>query len=288
MVMEVLSSPGKISMSDRCFARISGFIQSNFGIKLPEVKKTMVESRLQKRLRVLGLRSFDEYGDFVFSPEGMSEELTHMVDLITTNKTDFFREPSHFQYLYNTVVPELIKTSGAGMRKPLRVWSAGCSSGEEPYSLAMVLSEYAAQKPGFDFNILGTDISVRILEKALNGIYREEVAEPVPLPMRKKYLLRSTSREEPLVRIKPALRSKVRFKRLNLMAPHPETGILMDIIFCRNVIIYFERVVQEEIVHKLCRRLVGGGFLFLGHSETLHGMSLPLRVVAPMVYRKEL
>lgn len=288
MVMEVLSSPGKISMSNRCFARISGFIQSNFGIKLPEVKRTMVESRLQKRLRVLGLRSFDEYGDFVFSPEGISEELTHMVDLITTNKTDFFREPSHFNYLYNSVVPELIKKSGAGMRKPLRVWSAGCSSGEEPYSLAMVLSEYAARNPGFDFNILGTDISVRILEKALKGIYREEVAEPVPQPMRKKYLLRSRSREETLVRIKPALRSKVRFRRLNLMDPDPETRTPMDIIFCRNVIIYFERAVQEEIVRKLCRRLEEGGFLFLGHSETLHGMSLPLRVVAPMVYRKEL
>jgi len=285
--MEVLSTPGKISMSDKCFARISGFVQANFGIKLPEAKKTMVESRLQKRLRALGMGTFDEYGKFVFSPKGMSEEIVHMVDLITTNKTDFFREPSHFQFLFDHALPELIRTAGTGMRRSLRVWSAGCSSGEEPYSLAMVLSDYAAQTPGFNFNILGTDISVRILEKALHGVFREEAVDPVPAQMRRKYLLRSRNREDGLVRIVPGLRGKVRFKRLNLMSPNPDVGSPMDIIFCRNVIIYFERVVQEEIVNKLCQRLVNGGFLFLGHSETLHGMSLPLRAVAPMVYRKE-
>lgn len=276
----------KVSMTEECFARFSSFIQGNYGIKMPEVKKSMLESRLQKRLRVLGIQTFEKYGEFVFSPEGLENELVYMIDQVTTNKTDFCREPAHFEHLIDEVVPELIRTTGAGVKRPFEVWSAGCSSGEEPYTLAMVLSEYARLHQEIDFNILGTDISVRVLEKALKGIYREHLAEPIPEAMKKRYLMRSRNRDQSMVRIVPEVRGKVRFKRVNLMDRELQVEGPMDIIFCRNVIIYFERPVQQELILKLCGKLRNNGYLFLGHSETLNGMKLPLKQVAPMVYRK--
>jgi chemotaxis protein methyltransferase CheR len=183
-------------------------------------------------------------------------------------------------------LPELIRTMGAGVKRPLRIWSAGCSSGEEPYTLTMVLAEYADIVHGFDFSILGTDLSVQVLEKAVKGIYKESLVEPVPEKMKKKYILRSKDREMALVRVVPELRRKVKYKRLNLMDDELDVEGSMDMIFCRNVIIYFERPVQETLILKLCGKLEEGGYLFLGHSETLHGMNLPLKQVAPMVYRK--
>ena len=283
---DFLPALSKISMSDECFARFSNFIQGNFGIKMPEVKKTMLESRLQKRLRQLGLYNFEEYGEYVFSPEGLEKELVHMVDQVTTNKTDFFREPAHFEYLLDHAVPEFIKTTGAGMNRPLEIWSAGCSSGEEPYTLAMLLSQFAESRHGFDYAILGTDISVQMLERAVKGIYREHLTGPIPSMLMQKYLMRSRNRDSELVRIVPELRGKVRFRRMNLMDRVLEVDRTMDMIFCRNVIIYFERPVQYELILKLCKNLTAGGYLFLGHSETLHGMDLPLKQVSPMVYRK--
>ncbi len=283
---DFLPALSKISMSDECFARFSNFIQGNFGIKMPEVKKTMLESRLQKRLRQLGLYNFEEYGEYVFSPEGLEKELVHMVDQVTTNKTDFFREPAHFEYLLDHAVPEFIKTTGAGMNRPLEIWSAGCSSGEEPYTLAMLLSQLAETRHGFDYAILGTDISVGMLERAVKGIYREHLTGPIPSMLMQKYLMRSRNRDSELVMIVPELRGKVRFRRMNLMDRVLEVDRTMDMIFCRNVIIYFERPIQYELILKLCENLTAGGYLFLGHSETLHGMELPLKQVSPMVYRK--
>lgn len=283
---ETFQALNKVSMSEECFARFSNFIQGNYGIKMPEIKRTMLESRLQKRLRKLGMACFDEYSDYVFSSEGLANELVHMIDSVTTNKTDFFREPAHFDYLVDHALPELHKTTGAGIREPLKIWSAGCSSGEEPYTLAMVLSEYAKTVQGFDYTILGTDLSVQVLEKAVKAIYKESLVEPVPASYKKRYILRSKNRENAMVRVVPELRSKVRYRRLNLMDDELNVEGGMDMIFCRNVIIYFERPVQQTLIRKLCGKLVEGGYLFLGHSETLHGMTLPLKQVAPMLYRK--
>lgn len=276
----------KVTMSDECFGRLSTFIQDNYGIKMPGVKKGMLESRLQKRLRKLGMRSFEEYGEYLFSAEGQKNEIIHMINQVTTNKTDFFREPAHFEYLYNHVLPEMLVDTGIGVRRPLEVWSAGCSSGEEPYTIAMVLAEFAAVHKGFDYNILGTDISMRVLQAAVKGIYKEHLADPIPDRLKKRYLLRSKDRDRCQVRIVPELRQKVRFKLLNFMNQELRVGRTMDVIFCRNVIIYFEREVQQELICKLCENLVPGGLLFLGHSETLHGMTFPLEPIAPMVYRK--
>ena len=188
----------KAALSEKDFKRLSKFIHSECGIKMPDSKKTMLESRLQKRLRRLRLTSFTEYCDYLFSPQGIENELVHMIDVVTTNKTDFFREPGHFDYLAQKALPELIALHGAGIRKNLMVWSAGCSTGEEPYTLAIVLSEFTERCPGFKFRylILATDISTEVLEKAKHGIYEHERVDPLPPGMKKKYQIgRASCRE---------------------------------------------------------------------------------------------
>jgi len=270
-------------LSTRDFARLSLFIYDTCGIKMPEVKKTMLEARLQKRVRLLGMSGFTDYCDYLFTAKGQQEELVQMLDLVTTNKTDFFREPDHFVQLTQNVLPDWWQ------RHPgttLSIWSAGCSSGEEPYTLAMVLSEFALKNPGFDFRILATDISTRVLEKAKNAIYAEALVEPVPLEFKKKYLLRSKDRASGMVRIVPELREKVRFRRLNFMDEDFGMREQLDVIFCRNVIIYFDRPTQEKLLQRFHRQMKTGAHIFMGHSETLSGLDVPLVSVYPTVYRK--
>ncbi len=269
------------------FERLSRFIYTHCGIKMPPVKKTMLESRLQKRLRLLGVATFRDYCDFLFnSPDG-SHELVHMIDAVTTNKTDFFREPVHFSFLAETILPEFTREGPYGVRAPFTAWSAGCSSGEEPYTLAIVMSEFAQQNPGFRFTITATDISTRVLDKAKAGIYDESQVSMIPLSLKQKYFLRSKDRKKTQVRVIPNLRSLVAFQRLNLMDERymirQESA---DVIFCRNVIIYFDRDTQGSLLGRLCRYLRTGGHLFLGHSETVHGFNLPLVRMASTIYRK--
>jgi len=273
-------------MSTDLFNRLSEFIYNESGIKMPLSKKTMLEARLQKRLRSIGLRNFDEYCSYLFSPEQMDTELVHMLDVVTTNKTDFFREPQHFEYLVEQAVPTLLESSGAGLRRPLMVWSAACSSGEEPYTLAMIFEEIARKISGFRYMILGTDISTKVLEIAQKGIYHEDRIAPVSMELRRKYLLRSKDKSKNVVRIVPELRARVRFRRLNFMNGDFGLREKMDIIFCRNVLIYFDRATQERVINRLCKHLASGGFLFTGHSETLSGMALPLATVANSVSRR--
>ncbi|HAO93000.1 MAG TPA: chemotaxis protein CheR [Deltaproteobacteria bacterium] len=274
-------------MDDDTFQSLSGFIEKELGIKMPLAKRALLESRLQKRLRALGLSGFGEYTDFVFSPAGADGELIHMIDLVTTNKTDFFREPFHFEFLSNTVVPELVNSGRAGPGSPLTVWSAGCSTGEEPYTIAMTLSEFAHANLGigFDFRISCTDISTRVLSMAHKGIYKEERIEPVPMDFRKKYVLRSKDSSKGLVRMSPALRSRLHLQRLNFMdSEFPFRSL--DVIFCRNVIIYFDKKTQERLFRKFAQCMRAGGYLFIGHSETLSGLDLPFEKAATSVYRK--
>jgi chemotaxis protein methyltransferase CheR len=272
------------SLSARDFARLSELIYTRAGINLGPEKKTMVEVRLKRRLRSLNMPSYRDYCEFIFSRKGLQDELVYLIDVITTNKTDFFREPAHFDFLRQRALPELCeKAVGA---RPLMVWSAGCSSGEEPYTLALVLSEYAGMHPGFRFSILATDISTTVLEKARLGVYTEECVSPIPLALRQKYLLRSRGGESSRVRIAPELRRTVEFRRLNFMDADYGVTDKVDAIFCRNVLIYFDRSTQQAILRKLIAHLVPDGYLFVGHSETLHDMSLPVFPVAPALYRK--
>ena len=276
-----------VTMTRNDFAFFSNLIQSRCGIKMPDIKKTMLESRLRKRLRHLGLKNFREYLEYIESPTGKTSELVSMIDVVTTNKTDFFREAAHFDYLYSNSVPSLMERFGAGRNRDLRIWSAGCSSGEEPYTLAMVLSDYSRSEEKLSFSILGTDISTQVLEKARRAVYAEEKVEPVPAVMKKRYLLRSRDRNSKLVRIVPGLRKLVEYGRLNFLDDNYGINHKFDVIFCRNVLIYFERENQRSILLKLLKYLEPGGYLFTGHSETLHSLNLPLKLKAPSVYRKD-
>ncbi|PLX97915.1 MAG: chemotaxis protein CheR [Desulfuromonas sp.] len=276
-----------LRISDKDFSRFAALIYEQCGIKMPLHKRSMLEARLRKRLRTLGLDSYEAYREYLFSSDGMVEELTNMIDVVTTNKTDFFREPRHFDYMIGTSVPALIAKSGAGIERPLRIWSAGCSSGEEPYTIAMFLESFLWNSKKIDYQILATDISTQVLEKAILGIYHRDKIEPVPDDFRKKYLLKSKNPESRQVRIVPALREKLKFCRVNFMDSSFEVGEAKDIIFCRNVIIYFDRATQERFLHRLCQCLRSGGYLYMGHSETLSGMPLPLNQLAPAIYQKK-
>jgi chemotaxis protein methyltransferase CheR len=218
----------------------------------------------------------------------MKNELNNMIDAITTNKTDFFREPEQFDYLTREVLPELISTKGAGMRKTLSLWSAGCSSGEEPYTIAMVLSDFSERLYGncLDFRILATDISLAVLKQAKIGIYDHDHIAPVPMHLRSKYLLKGKKNRKDFVRIAPDIRKLVTFSRLNFMEENFILSEPADIIFCRNVIIYFNRQTQEQVLTRICSNLRPGGYMFLGHSETLNQLSVPLVPVIPTIFRK--
>jgi chemotaxis protein methyltransferase CheR len=272
------------TLSNADFDRLRSLIYDEAGIALSKEKRTMVEIRLKRRLRILNIESFAEYCDRLFLPGNRKTEVIHLIDVITTNKTDFFRESGHFDYLVSKALPELAERKGAN-RKCL-VWSAGCSTGEEPYTLAMVLAEYARQAQGFRYGLLATDICTDVLAKAAAGSFKAELVRPVARELQRKYLMRSRDPESNLVRIVPELRSLIEFRRLNLMDADYGLTETPEIVFCRNVIIYFDRPTQVKILGKLIRQLLPGGFFFAGHSESLQGMELPLVPVAPSVYRK--
>lgn len=271
-------------MTNNDFSRLSSFIYSELGIKMQVEKKIMLQSRLQKRLYELELGTFSEYIDFVFSREGERSELYKMIDLVTTNKTDFFREPAHFTFLTDEVLKN-IAPNGSN-RKTIKIWSAGCSSGEEAYTIAITLNEFLKSNPSFDYNILATDISVRILQKASAAIYNADRIKDIPLEIRKKYFLKSKDPLEKTVLVIKELRSKVKFQRLNFMDSTYPVDKDFDIIFCRNVLIYFDRETQQSVINKLSEKLKPGGIFFLGHSESISNMDVPLRQIKPTIFRK--
>jgi chemotaxis protein methyltransferase CheR len=274
-------------MKPETFDRFSDFIQEVLGIKMGANKQVMLQARLMKRLRALHLKSYEEYFAYLFSDEGQQHELPIFVHQVTTNKTDFFREPSHYEHLVRSVLPTLLRENSYTFRRPLRVWSSACSTGEEPYTLAMVLAEYAETHLLSDFSILATDISSEVLRHAAEGVYDESRIAPIPFPLQKKYLMRSRDPHKKQVRIVPELRARIRLQWLNLKAQQYDIQERMDIIFCRNVIIYFSRETQDAVLNRMCTHLQSGGYLFTGHSETLSGFALPLTQVAPTVYRKK-
>lgn len=268
------------------FHKIADFIQTNVGIKMPDQKKIMVQSRLQARLKALSMKSFDDYIAYAFSNNSQSdEEIALMINVITTNLTSFFRENNHFEYLTDNILPEL---ASQGVKK-VELWSAACSSGEEPYTLSIVMQEFQRTHPGKipDFSILATDISSTVLDKAVSAVYPMESVDSLSFDLKKRYFLKSKNQEEPKVRVKKETRSKVNFERLNFM--DEEYSIIKGmkhIIFCRNALIYFDKPTQESVIRKLIKHLVPGGYLFLGHSETIFGMNLPLQTVGPTIFKK--
>ena len=283
MVDDTLNKIFSAQMTNDDFNRLSDFVYKQSGIKLPPVKKVMLQSRLQKRLRELKITSFKDYADYVFSDKGQKNEIIHMLDVVSTNKTDFFREPVHFDFLNSTVLPEFMQKS---TNYNLKVWSAGCSSGEEPYTIAIVLNEFKLKNQKFDYSILGTDLSTKILQDASVAIYKEERIANIPLELKKKYFLRSKDREKRTVRVVKELRAKAKYSRLNFMGDSYNLPDMFDVIFCRNVLIYFNRDTQEQVINKLCMKLKTGGYLFIGHSESIIGMDVPLNQIKPTIFKR--
>ncbi len=274
-------------MSDYDFNRFRHLIYESCGINLTSAKKTMLTARLKKRIRDLNLSSFGHYFTYVSNEKNRSEELVRMIDVVSTNKTDFFREPKHFNFMFNETLPHLIEAGIWKAGRKLNVWSAGCSTGEEPYTLAMILAEYVLNSPSLDFNILASDISTRVLDIATKGIYPESVTEPVPSAMKHRYLMRGKGSQKSFLRVVPEIRNKILFQRINLNDRSDfSIKTKMDIIFCRNVIIYFDRNTQIKLFERFYDQLLPGGFLFIGHSETLHGINDNFCPVAGSTYKK--
>jgi len=264
-------------LSERQFKRISQLVYRLCGINLKSGKEALVRARLMKRLRALGMKSFNEYIRYIESDRGV-QELGLMIDVITTNKTSFFREQEHFSYLGEKILPEL-------KARRLRFWSAGCSSGEEPFSLAILLREEVPDIEFKDVRILGTDISTRMLERARKAIYGEETLQDLPPSILRKYFIRIRKESPRIYKVKDNVRAMVRLAWLNLMDSWPMNGPF-NVIFCRNVMIYFDRATQEKLINRFWNLLEPGGYLFVGHSEGLSAISHRFRYVQPAVYRK--
>jgi chemotaxis protein methyltransferase CheR len=255
----------------------------HFGIKMPPNKKILLQSRLQKRLKELHYSNFEEYVNYIFSSKGQHNEVSHMIDAVSTHKTEFFREPVHFEFLLNHGLRTYMDMTG---KCRLSIWSAGCSSGEEAYTIAMIMNEFMQDYRTMDFRILATDIAGSMLERAINGIYSDEKVRDVPLEYKQKYMLKGKNNYLRKVRIISDLRNKIEFRKFNLLSTDFHSLGTFDIIFCRNVLIYFDREVQYKILIKFCNVLNKGGYLFLGHSESITGYTLPLKPIRPTIFTR--
>ncbi|MFO7985604.1 MAG: protein-glutamate O-methyltransferase CheR [Desulfatiglandaceae bacterium] len=271
--MNLISS----ELSERDFKHVSDIVYSICGINLKNGKEALVRARLTKRLRVLKLGSFKEYMHLINGDEGQ-KEIGFLIDAMTTNKTSFFRESAHFNYLRDVIIPE------TNTRK-MRFWTAACSSGEEPFSLCMLLHETIPNIALKDILILATDISVSMLKKARMATYGKETIRDLPPTFLKKYFVQHRSKEGSLYRVKDDIRANVRFAWLNLLEPWPMRGPF-NVIFCRNVMIYFDRPTQQKLINRFWDILASGGHLFVGHSEGLSAIKHKFHYVQPAIYRK--
>lgn len=271
--------------TDRQFQAIAELVQGQVGIQLPPSKRTMVEGRLRKRVRALGLEDLEAYGREVLERGRLDDELAHLIDCVTTNKTDFFRESPHFDFLARKAVPQLLAKAE---RRTIKVWSAACSTGAEAYTVAMVLEEMQRSGPKFGYSILGTDISTEVIEAAHNAIYPDVMLEAIPADLRQRYLMQSRDPDQQVARVVPELRRRVQFHSLNLMDASYPFDRDVDVIFCRNVLIYFNKPTQAAVVARLASHLRPGGFLILGHSESAAGAGAPgVSQILPTIFQAD-
>jgi len=271
-------------LSAEAYRTLAALVYQHSHIRLGPDKQPMLANRLRKRLRALGLVSYEEYCAVLQSAHG-PDEIEHLVDLISTNHTRFFREPEHFTFLTNRILPELVPRLAAE-GSPLRIWSAAASSGDEPYTIAIVLAEYFLQHPSVDWQVEASDISHRMLEQAQRGVYQLDAKHALSPELLRRYFQRGVGDHAGNCRVKAELRRRVRFQRINLFqAEYPVTKD-QHVIFCRNVMIYFDPASRATLVHKLTRQLAPGGFLMIGHSESLMGIRHDLESVRQSVFRK--
>ena len=282
MTIAVLQST---ELTESQFSEIRELVKSTCGISLGDEKKQLVKARLNKRLRKLGLANYDEYINFL-RRDRTGNELTAMLDAISTNLTSFFREADHFDYLEQNIIKRKVAEAAAGKsEKRLRIWSAGCSSGEEPYSIAIVACSTVPNLNSWDAAVLATDLSTRMLERATNGVYSAERIKTVNPQLRSRYFECIQTRPDRLYRVNNTLRSFVHFSRLNLMGDWPMRGPF-DVIFCRNVMIYFDKVTQGRLVERFWELLAPRGTLCIGHSESLTSLKHRFKYIQPTVYEK--
>lgn len=268
-----------LDLSDAQFAEISQMMYKISGVKLQAGKEVLVKARLAKRLRSLKISNFDSYMDYL-KEDKSGQELLTMIDSLTTNKTSFFRESQHFTYLSENIVPSLLEQGGK-----IRIWSAGCSSGEEPYTLAIVLREAIKNIDKLDVKILATDISTDVLGRAKQAVYSHETLLDMPQSLLYKYFTCIETKPVRLYRANDSIRSMVSLARLNLMGQWPMSGPF-DAIFCRNVMIYFDKPTQQNLINRYWELLAPGGHLFVGHSESLTSTAHNYKYVQPAVYVK--
>ncbi len=277
----VISPP--IELTAKEFAFVATLAREEFGLELGTGKEQLVNSRLGNLMRQRGFKSFGDYYRHLQS-DRTGDALVELIDVLTTNHTSFFREQAHFDFLTQRIFPEQILAEQKG-HAPLRIWSAASSTGEEPYTIALTAREYLGpQSPSLP-SILATDISTRVLETARKGMYKADRFQGGIPPWLKKHLLRGEGRWDGWYRMRPEILGMVDFRRLNLIEPLPDVG-RFTVIFCRNVMIYFSRATQEHVVNNLAACLEPGGYLFVGHSESLTGIEHPLQQVQPAIYRK--
>jgi chemotaxis protein methyltransferase CheR len=270
-------------LSDGLFQKFSALVYEKTGIFLKPEKKELLNARLGKRLRATGIASFKEYYAHVIHDRS-GAELVHLIDSVSTNFTSFFRENAHFEILSTTVLPAFVK-EGRGKNKDILLWSSASSSGEEPYTMAMVVEDFVSHHPGMRYRIMATDISTRVLTQAKSGVYAEERVAKVPKPFLKKYFQKGVGNSDGLVKVKEDLRRKVQFDHFNLMDDFPWREAV-DVIFCRNVMIYFNRETQQELVRKFHQALTPGGYLFIGHSESISGLRHDFTQIDATAYLK--
>lgn len=267
---------------DDLFVKFKDIVYSEAGIKLSDLKKALLQARLSKRLRALGLNSYREYYRYLM--DNYSEESIEFINAITTNKTEFFRESRHFDYMKESSLPEFEKRG----KQELRIWSAGCSTGEEPYTIAIVLSEYFENRKKMHIKILATDIDTNVIERGVAGLYSLDQVKDIDLPLLKKYFLRGSGDNEGLFMAKDQLKRMIHFRRLNLLENDYPMRKKFDIIFCRNVIIYFDKATQKVLFDRLGNYLDEDGYLFIGHSENITGISNRFSLIGHTIYRKSI
>lgn len=269
---------GDFEFTDRDFRFVSRMIGERAGIVLNESKRELVYGRLVRRLRLLGLKRFEDYCDLLQSDDG--EEVEHFINALTTNLTSFFREGHHFAFLHNDLLPRFRKSSA---HQGMRVWSAGCSTGEEPYSIAMTLAENLPQATAW--KILASDLDSNVVRTAAAGVYAVDRVQGIESARMKKWFLRGSGSREGLVKVRPVLRERIAFRQLNLLEPWPMTKPF-DVIFCRNVVIYFDKDTQRKLFDRFADQLVPGGHLFVGHSESLFKVCDRFRPIGGTIYEK--
>lgn len=270
------------NITDKEFKVFQGMIHESTGIYLSEKKRGLLVARLSKRLRALNLKTFGQYYKYLQHSPNASDELIRLINRITTNKTDFFREKHHFDFLYNELLPSIIDKGERSGRRRLRIWSAGCSSGEEPYSIAIVTTNAFKNKKGWDVKILATDLDTDILRKATEGIYPAQTVSPIP----QEYISRFFKKINGAYHVKDEIKGMIVFRRLNLMDPAFPMKGPFDIIFCRNVIIYFDLNTKINLISKFYNLLKEDGYIFVGHSESLMQMRDKFRYIKNTIYQK--